>query len=196
MLSILNRNEGKRLVEMNHEKLESAYNEIVNVLNVDKGYQSNPTTFENTFFKLLHLKTKGLIYRSFWIGSRNVDFFIPKLTWPCVGDRHFKKARGLAIEIDGSVHFREFKMKKDQSKFNVLHSLNIPCVVIRNGSFNDSTVKAFIEQIDHLNRLDHRAYKRLMRDIYYYTIYKNVDLISQYQLNDASEVMSIINKDH
>lgn len=125
------------------------------------------TNAEIKFSALLSKNTKLFIFHSFWIGSYCVDLFFPSL--------------GLAIEIDGEVHNREFKNKIDHSKIDRLAYLGIVLFSIENNDFNQETVKSFLIQISKLKKKDSRARQRMMRNIYLVTIEDSMRNNSKYE---------------
>ena len=61
------------------DKLRSAYNDTIKIYENDNPPEKNKTIFEIVFRNLLAKATKMKVYTSFWIGSRNVDLFIPSI---------------------------------------------------------------------------------------------------------------------
>lgn len=139
------------------------------------------TRFEFRFEKLLNQYTKLQYFKSFWIVNRNVDFFIPNLRaiqslkLQASGLVNINSGYGLAIEINGCIHFDESKMRKDNSKSNFLHDLRIIELTINNEDINSRNIHNIIKQIKNLRRLDFRAKRRLLKNIYIHTLIFHCD---------------------
>lgn len=154
---------------MPYEKLKSVYDDI----NSDRSdsYKKTVTTFENQFYTKLRKTTKLKVYRSLWIGSYCCDFYIPSL-------KSFIQTKktpsmGVVIEIDGSIHNREFKMRNDEKKINEFFNYNIIVTAIDNSDVNKTHInELLIKQLSTLPRHDSRAIKRNMRNIFLITIFK------------------------
>ena len=80
---------------------------------------------------------------------------------------------GLVIEIDGPVHNYEGKMKRDNSKFNGAHFLNIATLCIENEDLKCFQIKSFLEGLSSVPLLDSREKSRLLKKVYLITILKN-----------------------
>lgn len=147
------------------------YSKLTSILDNKYAVEASRTRFEDTVYRELKNATRLEVERSIWIGSRNIDFFILA---PCSrgSSRNFK---GVAIEVDGKIHNNSVKMKRDNSKYQLLHSLDIALYTIENQDLNSSQFKSFIKDISTLPRLDSRGRKRVKRNICLLTIAKNLE---------------------
>ncbi len=134
------------------------------------------TVAERAVLDKVRCATNLLFYKSIWIGNRNVDLFCPaigSLHPPVLKGQKIARTsamRGLVIEIDGTIHDRELKMKKDTSKYKLLHELGIGLTVIHNDSINEVGVNNLIKGLMQRPRLDSRARRRILRKIYVATL--------------------------
>ena len=151
--------------------LRKAYEDICRTKNTNNmkkfEYETTKTISEHIVASRIKKCTKLHFFTSFWIGPRNIDLFFPQLL-----------DHGFAIEIDGGIHNEEIKMKKDQSKFSHLEKIGILTSVIYNSDKYEETVKRLIAQIKTMKRLDTRGRKRVLRNVYIYTIIHHFDLIN------------------
>jgi hypothetical protein len=148
------------------------------------------TFFEDVFYRLLKSHTKLQINRSFWIGKRNIDIFVPAIIAEPKGG--IQRLKGLAIEIDGPIHNEEHKMRRDESKFQMLDELSIGSVVIQNHSFDNPTVAKIIRDISSYRNPDFRSKRRLLRSIYIRTIIANKDLCSERNLYQSKSLLQAL----
>lgn len=150
--------------------LGCALNQIVSLERVNEEYiklaksdlraeccESIKTSKELLVYSKLQKATKLRIYRSFWIGNHNFDFFING-----VGEGDIK---GLAIEVDGSIHDREFKMRKDEHKGRLLGRLGIAHYSVLNHDLNSSDFRGLLRELPKMRRHDSRCKQRVMRNI-------------------------------
>ncbi len=124
-------------------------------------------------------RTKRQILPSIWIGSRNIDLFIPNIGGTA---KNNKKMRGLAIEVDGDSHKYELKMKKDECKGQQLAFLGIGLTHINNWDLNEKTAKYLFGGMKSISTLDSRERKRMWKRIYLFT------LCSQLPYDDFIEI--------
>lgn len=137
---------------------------------------ANRTPTERAVLEAITRATGLQFMVSLWIANRNIDLFCPAIgslyQYCQKGQKidHTPRMRGLAIEVDGKVHDRELKMKKDNSKLDLLSELGIGCIVIENLDIHSPTVQQLIQNLKNTPRLDTRARERLMRRIYVATL--------------------------
>jgi len=159
----------KILREIPHLSLKNAYNELSIILNKKFRPEIHRTSNEFYLYSKLSKEIKFKIMHSVWIGNRNIDFFIPKVK--------LSNHSGLVIEVDGEVHLKEFKMKKDFAKFNQLEKLNLEVYRLMNGEINHPITIELISKIKKSYSSDTRSFNRLMRRIYIFTIVSNKKII-------------------
>lgn len=150
---------------ISNEALEAKYLQLVDILNKRYPRSIEQTPFEKYIIKKIRVSTKLQIRRSYWIGPFNFDLFFGQL-----GELGASSMRGLAIEVDGSIHDVQIKMSKDQIRYNMLHALKIGLHPVDNREVNSKTESDFISKIKSIRRLDHRARKRLLWDIHLFTL--------------------------
>lgn len=162
--------------------VETAYLGLVKHLN--EKYQSErcKTRHEDMINEMLQAHTKLKYFRSFWIRKRNVDFFIPSISG---SDKELsiKGYKGLAIEVDGGIHNSQAKMNKDNSKYQQLHRLQIALYTVENDDFKEIPFKQFIMRLRTQQRLDSRARKRVLRNVYLATLASHKDFDFSKYLN-------------
>lgn len=161
-------------------ELERKYFEIANKLNHSNKPAIARTSFENSLAKKIRQKTKLQFKRSFWVGNFNYDFFFHQL-----GEKGKVAGKGLVIEVDGAVHDIEPKMRKDQLKYQIAEILRIPVCSISNEDLRESTVASILDKLRRIRRLDTRARKRLLTDIYLFTI---ITHLSIYEFADLVQI--------
>lgn len=143
------------------ENLKNAYDVLTVQLaqsNKEKNLETTKTFHEVKAQELIEKNFKLKFYTSFWIGNFNLDFFFPQLR--------------MAIEIDGDIHNQQAKMKKDGYKEYVL-SQKFKIVILR--IKNDEILTKLIPMLKEIKSdssylLSSKAKKRLLRDIYIFTI--------------------------
>jgi very-short-patch-repair endonuclease len=150
-------------------KLQELYLEISEQLN-----QLYPQALKRTKAEIradlaIRSSTKLQIFRNFWVGNCNIDFFIPALSGEFVDGK--KGYSGLAIEVDGEVHDREFKIRKDHHKIDILKDFGVLVYSLMNEDIKSPQFIALLKVINKLKTIDARRKKRLLRNIYTYTLY-------------------------
>ncbi len=143
------------------DNLQIAYDHFTNKLaisNKEKNLETTKTIHEIRAKKLIEQNFKFKFFTSFWIGNFNIDLFFPQLR--------------LAIEIDGDIHNQQAKMNKDNYKEYVLHQ-KFKIIILR--LKNDEVVTKLIPILEEIKSnpihlLSSKAKKRLMRNIYIFTI--------------------------
>lgn len=148
--------------------LQSRYFELCDVLNVSQKDISMRTFAEDRVLADLRRYTKLEIKRSMWIGPHSIDLFLPSIVGGNLNDAI--KSHGLAIEVDGDVHNWESKIKKDHQKIHNIKKLGIAVCSILNEDSKEHTYRSILEHIGKCKRLDSRGKKRLLRNIYIYTM--------------------------
>jgi very-short-patch-repair endonuclease len=124
------------------------------------------TEFELKFERLLRKEMKIQFLKQFWIGDSCFDFFIPGVC----GKPGGKRMKGLVIEIDGGVHSLELKMKKDETKGELLQRLEIGHYSISNEKVNNKTIQEIAKLLRTSQSLDFRGKQRVLRVAYLVTI--------------------------
>lgn len=158
------------------EVLEAAYEKTVKLLNIQYPDCAHRTTAEKAVLEAIAHSTGLQFQRSTWIANRNIDLVctsIGRLYQYCRKGQKIDRTqaiRGLAIEVDGRIHDREFKMKKDNSKLDLLRELGIGCISIENTDVHATTVKNLIRSLKEMPRLPYRSQQRLKRKIYVATL--------------------------
>ncbi|MCB9061530.1 MAG: hypothetical protein H6622_08420 [Halobacteriovoraceae bacterium] len=144
-------------------------------IRLSESFETTKTSYESRVLKKIKESYKGDIFTSMWIGKRNIDIFIPGLRGNTYEQtiQNITKARyfkGLAIEIDGSIHDQEFKMKKDSSKYRQLHALEIGLLTIENRDIKLNFIQKIIRGLIDMPRVDYRQRRRLFRNIFITTL--------------------------
>lgn len=175
------RNRMQRLESLRFQKapralLQQQYDKLIIQLNRQYTDAITRTAAERTVFEKIKRATNIVFYPSVWIVNRNVDLFCPAigaLHRPILKGQKVDRVpimRGFVIEVDGSIHDRELKMKKDTSKYRLINALGIGLTVLHNEAVHDVGVNDLIKQLMQLPRLDSRARRRLWRKIYNATL--------------------------
>lgn len=163
----LNKYPFERVVK--HSNLEAIYKYICRDLNL-KEPDSTTTYSQKMFSQILAKKTRLKFYENVWIGNRNVDFLIP-----CIKvEEDGYSCKGVVYEIDGSIHNIEKKIRMDNSLYEQMFKLNLLVKGILNDDLKESTVSSDLAFLLRCPRMSSRERKRLWRNIYILTIYKNM----------------------
>lgn len=176
----------RRIPTKQFDDLKRVYMLITDRLNQEhnrKAGERHQTLSERSVIAKIERSCKLTVHSQVWIGTRCVDIFIPS-----VAGKFPKRAKGLIIEIDGSVHDRAAKMKKDQSKENLLRSLGIMCTCLLNENLADKSTQKLLEEIGSMPRLTSREKKRLWKKIYFATILLSGTSEERNQFIPSSEV--------
>jgi len=143
-------------------ELRRRYESICKELNRRHPLAACRTAAEVKVMKLIRSHTKIQVIPSMWVGNVNLDLFIPAIT---IGT-----TIGLAIELDGRVHDRELKSRKDAHKISYLADIGIGVSVIENSDLSHPTVQAMLSKLKVMKRGCSRKRKLLWRRIYLETI--------------------------
>lgn len=109
----------------NKRDFKHSYDLICKELNRKYANEISRTPAEVRFARRMATQTKLQFYPQTWIGNMNIDSFVPALGRPKPNHLRGYTFRGLGVEIDGSIHEREAKMKKDIFKMESLNDLGI-----------------------------------------------------------------------
>ena len=94
--------------------LSKGYQEIINELNSKYPEATQRTKYEYSLEKDIQNHSNDSFVKSFWIGKYNCDFFFPYLSSSFRGSficgESMRMFKGLVLEVDGGVHYEEFKM--------------------------------------------------------------------------------------
>lgn len=168
----IERGKNKKIYTTNLDfrSLKDIYRRISKELNKRFPDATVRTSYEIHFERYLKANTKIQFFRSYWIGVKNIDFFITSIGGT-VGSRcSRRRGHGLAIEVDGPVHYLESKGRKDSVKCAVLDRLGIIHCVIPNSYVQSSGSRRIVEGIRTAPKIYHRDKIRLLRKIYMETI--------------------------
>ncbi len=159
-------NKMNRLIRPSNLAIRRNYLEVVQKLR-SSSREHERTSHERALSDRIRVFTRKTILPSVWIGNHCIDLFIPNVRSQ---PGEVRKMRGLAIEVDGNVHDLESKMRKDQTKSEVLQMIGIGEVHIPNLEFNEPTVLAIQKNLKDLKPLDSRERRRVWRRIELITI--------------------------
>lgn len=189
----VSRFERKKMKRISQEELEKAYIELCSFLNEKYKLEMCQTSFEHLVFQAIQNITRMRVFRSIWIGKRNFDIFIPSVRGKISGEfsDSTSNLNGLVIEVDGEIHETYSKMKRDESKFDLLRELKIGVVVIQNNDLKHPAVLDLLDSIPMLAKQDTRARERLFRNIYLKTIVSNKKIILE---NDIAMCKRLIQR--
>lgn len=139
-----------------YEVLKSEYDRVVTFQNNKWKDEIAPTGYEKQLVDDLRALTKLEVLQSVWIGNHCLDIFIPGL--------------GFAIEVDGSVHDKEHKMRKDSLRDKNLGSIGINVMSIPNKRIEYLGPAFFIHFQKEKKVLSTYQKRRMWRDIYIITL--------------------------
>lgn len=146
-------------------QLEILYKEISEKLSKRRPRSIEKTIAERHLFKKIRSKTKLDFNQSFWIGCFNYDLFFAQ-----VGTKGKSSMKGLAFEVDGNIHYKQFKTSKDQLKYQALDLINVGLCVVPNEDLKNPSVEKVVDNLKLLRRLDSRSKARVLKNIYLFTI--------------------------
>ena len=143
-------------------KLRAYYNEVTKELNMKYDFETRVTYHEQVVLKLLQKITRAKFIPQFWVGNHCYDLFMPRYS--------------IGIEVNGGIHYREFKMRKDNLRDENSAFINIPIYEIP----HDDIVPHMIRVMTHLknNERPHQTYERrnIARNAYLFTILRHKGL--------------------
>lgn len=151
------------------EIIKQLYNSKSNELSwLHKDSIAKRTYSESVVEKVIKENTKIKFYKQFWILNHCVDFFTPSLKCSSKGG---VEAKGIVLEIDGSIHNREFKICKDEKMSENLTALGIPVTTIKNEDImNERTVNHLFRNLNNIKKTNPRERKRLLRKLFLLTL--------------------------
>lgn len=109
----------------NRIHLKAEYESICRELKVGRQSEMSRTPAEDKFLSHFKKQWRIQLYPQVWVGNICLDWFTPALAEGRRSDLGRKRFKGLAIEIDGSIHNREQKMKIDSYKEECLTKVGI-----------------------------------------------------------------------
>lgn len=167
-----------------NENLKIAYHNLVNSLK-----KSQPEWFTRSSKQIyvenkLKKHTKVIFSPNYLFGFRTVDLFFPYLTSTS------NKMKGLIIEVDGGIHNKECKMRRDD-KANTISSegMNIAFTSIANEDVWHTAVLNIIKGIKSFKRLGFRSKENLVRRM------NLITLIIHNRSKSIKELYQLSNKD-
>ncbi len=134
-----------------YKQLQLEYKLLCDDLNQKHNQETVRTKAELKWIYEIKKMTKLQIIPQFWIGNHCLDYFIPALK--------------MAIEIDGPIHNKEFKIKKDQYRDENLSKLNIPVMSIPNEDIERVHIK-FFSHFKFTKRLSTYQKRKMYVEIY------------------------------
>lgn len=120
-----------------------------------------------------HLSAQGIQAEpQVWVGNVCLDFLLPKYN--------------LAIEVNGPIHYKEFKMSKDRRKLDVLSKLGIWLLPISNEDVSEFDFALMATKLRR--RANIRPFAKTMYAIKLFTVLKHKNyLIRTLQLDPRTE---------
>ena len=150
------------------EELKCMYDCQADKLTEDRFQLDTRSTYSEELVEIwFKTNTRLKFYHLFWIGNHCVDFFTPSIKGT---SENGKAGKGLVVEVDDSIHDREFKQRKDELMSKNLMALNIPVTTIKNGDLNEATVQSLFSGLSQLPKTTSRERKKILRRIYLETI--------------------------
>lgn len=153
---------------VNHDRFNSytlgkVYDEITYELNRLYGHpEARRTAPERHFAEVFGRISKKQLIPAFWIGNLCVDYFCPSI--------RVNECVGVAFEIDGSIHLKPFKQRKDDYKDDRLLELGIWTKHIDNEDVDHPTVRIDLESMCSLKPADSKSVKCQKNQIYIHTL--------------------------
>jgi hypothetical protein len=190
----------KVIVKNSQKELIKSYHELSTHLNRLYPEAIEKTRYERELRKQIAKHCNMKVLTSFWIGKYNCDLFFPYLT--SEGSSNYSQIknvdlfRGVVIEVDGCIHHKEFKMRKDNSKYSVLHRLGIGVISLSNDDVitKNETYQEVMRGLVRLRKLDFRAKQRLMRDIYLTSLFSHKTMIYEKELHVSRKLMKLLDQ--
>jgi len=154
----------QRIPKYNRKNLIEQYRDL-SEFRVRHGYKEIELGVgERPFEHRLKKESKFKYSRQTVVGPYFLDFFLPGVA---IKKDEFAKgltAKGIVFEIDGNIHEKEFKQKKDFYKDQCLGLLEIFVVRVQNHQAADYRVSKLLKD-KKLNNLDSRSRINLMERI-------------------------------
>lgn len=107
------------------KRLAKEYQQITKSLDSIRRFEKITTAAEETFMQKFKHHWRVQLYPQTWIGNLCVDFFTPAFGVLRKDQIRGYPLKGIGFEIDGTIHDREDKAKKDVHKETALNDLGI-----------------------------------------------------------------------
>ena len=161
---LLRGSEKDRILAMAYDTaVQSILQSKISIIEGHLRFEPTATFSEIQFYQIIASITKMRFMSSVWIGQRNVDILFPQLKTP-------NGKAGIAIEVNGDIHERIFKMSKDNHLREILAMLGILTLTVENHSLTNQTTKNLITSLKGLKRISSREEKRFIRGIALFTV--------------------------
>jgi very-short-patch-repair endonuclease len=155
---------------LQYEQITHSYENLSRHLSTE--LSSTKTSFEQKFVELCRIYTGLKPKTSYWIGPYCIDVFFPQFGSRLRGRNNSGvKWRGIAFEIDGHIHNRELKMKKDTQKAKALRELGICVHSVDNERVDAKYIHDTFFKLGMVRDLDSRGMKRLLGRLQMLTIF-------------------------
>ena len=149
-----------QLSSVTDSSIRSLYRDLCFSLNHDSKFETSVTTYEWELSQFFRANIKKKVLSTVWIGNHNVDFFFPTI--------------GIAVEVNGGIHFNERKMKKDDLRDLTLKRLKIPVMEIENEDIQKA--KKWLNSLNDIPHLGTVRCRYLWRRIAIETIVSNCEI--------------------
>lgn len=136
-------------------RLREKYKNVSAKLNRDHSIEATSSLSEKYFYQYYQGSTRLKVMKSVWIGFHCIDVFVPRLMF--------------GIEIDGTIHVKEFKMRKDAHRDKNLFDLGFTITTVDNDAI-DQTAFSLIKLLQRQPLRSAYYVARMWRDIYLFTL--------------------------
>lgn len=119
------------------------------------GIERTSTRSENYFYKYFNKTTNLKVLQSVWIGPHCIDVFVPSAKF--------------GVEVDGTVHTEEYKMRKDGHRDRNLCRLGFLITCVDNDEIN-RTMFSLQKYLIERTVINDYQISRMWRDIYLFTL--------------------------
>ena len=153
-----------KIEKLEDEDLKEAYFKLSETLKRHfSRTESVTTTYEKKFLEYFRGRSRLKIEDNFWIGNFQVDAVVPSVSKG--------KSVGIVFEIDGPVHDRENKIKKDSYKMEFLkRHFKTPVYSIPNHNVTVQEVHTIVDRLQEQHRTDSKKLRGWWRRVYIYTL--------------------------
>lgn len=132
-------------------------------------HQQIKTVFEREWKARLDSFLKDFVISACWIGPFCTDLFVPNIRgdWKKGGAQ---SSWGLIVEVDGWIHFKEPKQKKDNLREEYFAGLGIPILRVENRETFEARLSGLFPGFDEMKSLDSLRRRRLIHRVQLETV--------------------------
>lgn len=151
--------------------LHEAYMRTCRELQRSRQLENVPSPAEDEFEKQFRKRWRLRLYRQVWIGNLCADFFVPSLGCRSPNFLRGFQSKGIVFEIDGDIHQRQWKLRKDEYKDMALYDLGFSIWRVEDSQvYRRQNLPERLTVLREFGKTCHREQSRIWRTIYLQTL--------------------------